>query len=76
MPVSEREQQYMHRIGVLKAGSHEEARTQHRSLPLDERLRQSWRLFLSLRPAANLHNRHDDPSPFYERARRLGLHDE
>ena len=75
MPVSEREQQYMRRIGVLKGASHEEARALHQGMPLEERLRRSWALFLSLRSTANLARRYDDPSPFYERARSLGLHD-
>lgn len=75
MPVSEREMQYMHRIGALKASSHAEALTLHQALPLEERLRRSWMLFVSLRAAANVDRRLDDPSPFYERARMLGLCD-
>jgi hypothetical protein len=53
MPVSERERQRMRRLGDIEAASHEEARDRHLALPLEERLRRSWMLFLSLRPAAN-----------------------
>jgi hypothetical protein len=75
MPVSERELQYMRRIGAVKADSHVDALLSHRALPFEERLRRSWMLFTSRRAVANLDGRHDDPSPFYALARRLGLYE-
>ncbi|MGH7896076.1 MAG: hypothetical protein ACREQL_15495 [Candidatus Binatia bacterium] len=46
----------------------------HRTLPVGERLRRSWALYLAGRGAAHGAESGDDPSPFYERARRLGLY--
>jgi hypothetical protein len=72
MSISDREREYMRRIGAAKAASHADATARHRALPLDERLRRSWELYL--RGRATAHIRDDDPTPFYERARRLGLY--
>lgn len=72
MPVSDREREHLRRLGELKASSHAEATAAHLALPLEERLARSvalMRRFLASAPP-----RQDDPSPFYERARRLGLY--
>ena len=68
MRVSEGDRAYMRKIGALKAATHAQAGARHRALPLAERLRRSWQLYLTHRGAA-LRERHDDPSPLYERAR-------
>jgi hypothetical protein len=73
MAVSERERAFMARVAAYKAESHAEAQAQHRALPLDERLRRSWELSLAGRERGTRRERDDDPSPFYERARALGL---
>jgi len=64
----------MRRIGTYKAESHAEAKARHLALPLSERLRRSWALYLAGRKAAQPADRDDDPTPLYERARRLGLY--
>jgi len=53
MPVSERERQHMRRIGDIAAATPEEAGDRHLAARLENRLRRSWMLFLSLRSAAN-----------------------
>jgi hypothetical protein len=73
MTVSERDQDYMRRIGEAKTASHAEAAAAQRARPLAERLRRSWALYLECRSTIRDH-RDDDPSPFYERARVLGLY--
>jgi hypothetical protein len=73
MPVSDRDREHMRRIGEAKAASHAEALARHRALPLEERLRRSWELWLAFRDRARVAERDDDPSPFYERARGLGM---
>jgi hypothetical protein len=70
----DRERDHMRRIGAYKAASHDEARARHLALSLSERLASSWQLYLEGRSAAALARRDDDPSPFYERARALGLY--
>jgi hypothetical protein len=73
MGVSERDRAYMERLGAYKAASHADAFARHRALPLDERLRRSWALYEAhLETPASV--RDDDPTPFYERARALGLY--
>jgi hypothetical protein len=64
----------MRRIAAYKAESHAEATARHRALPLGERLQRSWALYLAGRGEAQPADRDDDPTPFYERARRLGLY--
>lgn len=71
--VSERDRAYMRRIGEAKAESHAEAAATQRALTLAERLRRSWALYLACRSTIR-DERDDDPSPFYERARALGLY--
>jgi len=74
MAVSERDRDFMRKLGQYKRVSHEDAAALHRALPLEERLRRSWELYLAGRESARLSAREDDPSPFYERARRRGLY--
>jgi hypothetical protein len=73
MGVSEHDRAFMARVEVYKAESHAEAQARHLALPLDERLQRSWELYLAGRSAAAIRERGDDPSPFYARARALGL---
>jgi hypothetical protein len=70
--VSERDREHFRRLGALKAASHAEAQAAHLALPMVERLRRSWALYLVHRAA--FAGRQDDPSPFYDRARELGLY--
>jgi len=72
--VSEKDREYMRRIGVYKDLSHREAQAAHLSLSLDERLRRSWRLYLRYRHRVRHDDPADDPAQFYERARQLGLY--
>jgi hypothetical protein len=73
MPVSDRDKRYFERIGAYKAESHADVSAAHRSLPVSERLRRSWELYVAHRGEVDLSAREDDPTPFYERARTLGL---
>lgn len=73
MAVSQHDRAFLARVGEYKAASHAEAQARHLELPLDERLRRSWELFLAGREPGACRDRHDDPSPFYDRARALGL---
>lgn len=73
MGVSEHDRAFMARVASYKAESHAEAQARHLALPLDERLQRSWELYLAGRAAAAIREHGDDPSPFYERARALGL---
>jgi hypothetical protein len=61
----------MRRIGESKSRSYEDSRLEHLSLSLDERLQRSLQLSIATGLAGT--DRDDDPSPFYERARALGL---
>lgn len=74
MSVSPDDREYMQRIGRYKADSHQAALDYHRSLPLSERLARSWALFEAMKDQANLDARIDDPTPFYDRARALGMY--
>jgi hypothetical protein len=74
MTVSGSDRRFMERIGRYKAASHVSATARHLALPVAERLQRSWDLYRSYRSASTTRNRRDDPSPFYERARRLGLY--
>ena len=73
MAVSERERAFMARVAGYKAESHAETQARHLALPIGARLQRSWELYLAGRPAGVGRDRVDDPSPFYERARALGL---
>ena len=70
--VSERERDYLRRLGAHKAQAHAVATASHLALSLAERLVRSMSLMLQFRASASVGP--DDPSPFYERARRLGLY--
>ena len=72
MRVTDKDKAFFGRIASIKEASHAEAAGEHRALPLDERLERSYRLYVANRDAA--HERSDDPTPFYERARALGLY--
>lgn len=72
---SEHDREYMRRIGVYKALSHCEAQAEHLALPLDERLRRSWRLYVRYRPRLRDPGADDDPTPLYDRARERGLYE-
>jgi hypothetical protein len=74
MTVSAHDRDYMRRIGEAKAASHAEAGARHRALPVAERLRRSWALYLAGRSTMREDSRDDDPTPFYDRARALGLY--
>ena len=72
MPASTHDIEYFRRIGDSKRRAHEAALQEHLALTLDERLDRSWSLAIV---AAEWDSpRDDDPSPFYERARALGLY--
>jgi hypothetical protein len=72
MAVSESDREYMRRIGEAKRRSHEDARTEHLARSLDERLRRGFELSLAAGLVGT--DRDDDPSPFFDRARALGLY--
>jgi hypothetical protein len=72
VPVSERDREHFRRLGADKTASHAEAEAAHLALPLAERLRRSWALYLAHR--ASFTGEHEDPTPFYDRARALGLY--
>lgn len=65
----------MRRIGVYKELSHREALAEHLATSLDERLRRSWRLYQRYRHRVRRDEPKDDPTPFYDRARELGLYE-
>lgn len=63
----------MRRMGAIKTESHRDARRKHQELSLAMRLQRSWELFLASRATASATD-NDDPTPFYDRARALGLY--
>ena len=69
---NDRERDYMRRLGEFKARAHAEASAAHQALPLEQRLARSVALMVRFLPTAR--PSHDDPAPFYQRARRLGLY--
>jgi hypothetical protein len=71
-PVSEQERDYMQRLGEFQAQGHADALAAHLALPRSERLARSFALMRQFLTSARPRN--DDPTPFYERARRLGLY--
>jgi hypothetical protein len=74
MAVSSSDRSFMQRIGKYKAASHTAATARHLARPVAERIQRSWDLSVSYATAAVTRNRRDDPTPFYDRARRLGLY--
>jgi hypothetical protein len=73
--VSEQDRAFMRRLAEAKAESHADATVEHLRLPPIERLRRSMALSAAHASEARRTARVDDPSPFYERARTLGLCD-
>jgi hypothetical protein len=73
MAVPESDRRFMTRLGAIKAASHKDAGRKHRARTTAERLGLSWELFLAGRATASTTDE-DDPSPFYDRARSLGLY--
>ena len=73
MDVSDRDRDHMRKLGEAKAESHRDALAEHLALSLSERLERSWQLYLAFRDP-NAPPRDDDPTPFYDRARRLGMY--
>jgi hypothetical protein len=73
MSVSERDRDFMRRIGEHKAASHDAAAVEHRSQSVAERLERSWTLYIETRSSARPTDA-DDPTPFYDRARARGLY--
>lgn len=74
MAVSESDRDYMRRLAAFKEESHREAQARHLALPIEERLRRSWKLYLRFRSSVARSALDDDPTPFYDRARALGLY--
>jgi hypothetical protein len=74
MRVSERDREYMRRLGEAEAEAHAERLAEHLALDVAERLRRSMALARRFWRTANVASRHDDPTAFYDRARRLGLY--
>lgn len=72
MAISHEDAAYMQRIGEIKRQSHKDASREHLALSLEERLRRSWEL--SVASGATKATRDDDPTPFYDLARSLGLY--
>jgi hypothetical protein len=72
MPVRDDDHAYFRRIGEAKQRSHDEALRAHLALPLHERVRRSFEM--SAACTGDAAPREDDPTPFYDRARRLGLY--
>lgn len=72
---TEREKEHMRRIGQYVAEANEERLRLHLALPMRERLAASLALSQRFRSDAAIqeHLQHDDPSPLYDRARKLGL---
>jgi hypothetical protein len=73
--VSDKDREYMRRIGAYKELSHREAQAEHLALSLDERFRRSWRLYERYRGRVRRDDPQDDPTAFYRRARELGLYE-
>lgn len=74
MPVSEKDREFMRRIGAYKALSRNEEQAEHLTLSIAERLRRSAELSVRYRDRARADPDEDDASELYERARRLGLY--
>jgi hypothetical protein len=73
MAASDRDREHFRKLGEAKEQAHREALEAHLALPLEERLERSWALYLRFRDP-NAPERDDDPTPFYDRARALGLY--
>jgi len=74
MAVTQRDRDYMRRLGEFKAGAHAQAQDEHLALGVDERLERSMLLFRQFAIHERTGATDDGPIQFYERARRLGLY--
>lgn len=74
MPVSKRDREVFRTLAEAKADAHGDALAAHLGLPLEERLERSWALYLRYRDP-DAPERDDDPTPFYDRARALGMYE-
>ena len=74
--VTERDRDYMRRLGEWKAEGNAERLRQHLAQSGRERLEKSLRMSFEYRDDERMrrHMEEDDPSPLYERAKRLGLY--
>lgn len=74
MPVSKRDREVFRKLADAKEEAHRDALAAHLALPLEERLERSWALYLRYRDP-DAPERDDDPTPFYDRARALGMYE-
>lgn len=74
MVVSAKEREHMQRLGAYQREGAADRQSEHERLPLGERIERSLTFSISFLDSANLAARLDDPTPLYERARRLGLY--
>jgi hypothetical protein len=74
MAVSEWDREYMRRLGRYKADSHREALEAHLARSGRERLEVAFAMMLAGPAFPGMMAREDDPTPLYDRARRLGLY--
>ncbi len=74
MTVGERDLEYMRRLGRFQEEGRRERVRQHASLSPEERLARSLQMSRMYLSRARVEDRHDDPTPFYDRARQLGLY--
>ncbi len=74
MTVSERDFDYMRRLGRFQEEGRKKRAAYHASLSLEERLARSLELSRAFLSRARVEARHDDPTPSYDRARKLGFY--
>ena len=74
MSTSQKDREYMKRLGVYQAEGHAQRRSAHLALSVAERLRRSLALSATLRRSLSGTVPTDDPTPLYDRARDLGLY--
>ena len=74
MALTDRDRDYMRRLGEFEAEGHAAALRDHLSLSIDERLRRSLLLYRQFIGHVHTGLRDDDPSQFYDHARRLALY--
>ncbi len=70
--VTDHDRDYMRRLGEFQAAGHAAATAAHLAKSVAERLAAS--VALMQRSLSSNRSRHDDPTPLYDRARRLGLY--
>jgi hypothetical protein len=74
MTVSERDIEYMQRLGRFQEEGRRERMSRHASLSPEERLSRSLEMSQAYLGQARVKFPNDDPTPFYDRARQLGLY--